>query len=275
MWLNVDLFQREGIALPSWDTTWQQFLDAAIRLTKRDAGGPAAQLGFGRPGVLYWLWSAGGDLYSQDGTRFLIDQPPALEALTWLQEAVHKHRVCPNPQEQADSTLSAFPSGRIGAVFGVRGSLGIFRTIESFTFDAAPIPKGPRGRVTQLAIGYTSIWMGSKVPDAAFSVLNFICSAEGQRLKISRGYAHPSRKSLVDQPWFRDFAAPRAASNRINTVFPDTLKRGEARTIAPHPNENDITRVFNANLAALWDNSKPPRAVAQAIIAEGAQYLVK
>ncbi|HET9451028.1 MAG TPA: sugar ABC transporter substrate-binding protein, partial [Aggregicoccus sp.] len=217
LWINTDAFQREGITPPSWDTTWQQFLDMALRLTRRDGGGSAQQLGFGRPGWLFWLWGAGGDLYTPDGTRFLIDQPASIEALTWLQDAVQKHRVCPNPQEQADTQLSDFRNGRIAMVFGARGNLGNFRAIESFGFDAAPIPRGPRGRFAQLGAGHTSIWSGSKSPDPAFTTLAFICSADGQRLKISRGYAHPSRKSLVDQDWFKEFKAPKSVSNKINT----------------------------------------------------------
>lgn len=275
LWINTDLFQREGLAHPSWDTTWAQFLDAALRLTKRDGGGAAQQLGFGRPGWLFWLWSAGGDLYSEDGTKFLIDQPASIEALTWLQEAAQKHRVTPNPQEQGDTSLSDFRNGRLAMAFGARGALGNYRAIDAFTFDAAPIPRGPRGRVAQLGVGHTSIWTGSKTPDAAFTVLNFLCSAEGQRLKISRGYAHPSRKSLVDQDWFKEFKAPRSASNRINTVWPETIRRGEARAVWPHPREADINRLANAQLGALWSGAKTPREIAQAIVSEGSQYLVK
>jgi ABC-type glycerol-3-phosphate transport system substrate-binding protein len=113
------------------------------------------------------------------------------------------------------------------------------------------------------------------VPDQAFSVLSFICSAEAQRLKISRGYAHPSRKSLVDQDWFKEYKAPRSVSNKINTVWPDTIKRGEARAATPHPREADIMRVATAQMAALWTGAKTPRDIAQAIVTEASQYLVK
>lgn len=266
--MNVDLFEREGVPLPAWDWTWDDLLRAAVRLTKRDASGQASQLGLGRPGWLYWIWSAGGDLYSGDGKRMLIAEPPALQALSWLQEAVHKHRVCPNPQEQGDPSISEFVNGRIAMVFGARGSLGSYRSIENFTFDAAPIPKGPKARVSQLGVGYTSIWSKSKAPDEAFTVLNFICSAEGQRLKISRGYAHPSRKSLTEQAWYRDYKAPRSRSNQINTVFPEMLKRGEARAATPHAREAEIFQIVNRHLGDLWSNARPPRDVAQAIVAE-------
>jgi multiple sugar transport system substrate-binding protein len=276
LWVNVEAFQREGLPAPSWDTTWQQFLDLALRLTKREsATGATQQLGFTRPGWLFWLWGAGGDLYSADGTRLLIDQPASLEAMAWLQDAVQKHRVSPNPQEQGDPQLSDFRNGRVAMAFGARGALGNYRAIETFSYDAAPIPKGPKGRFAQLGAGHTNMWSSTKVPDQAFSVLNFICSAEAQRLKISRGYAHPSRKSLVDQDWFKEYKAPKSASNKINTVWPDTLKRGEARAATPHPREADIMRVATAQMAALWTGAKTPRDIAQAIVTEASQYLVK
>ena len=145
LWINVDLWQREGMALPTWDTTWADFLRAATAVTKREPGLPAAQLGTGRPDWVSWLWSAGGDLYSADGTRMLIDQPPALEALAWLQDAVHRQRIAPDNAEVADPTLSQFENGKLGTAFGNRGGLGRYQTINGFTFDAAPSPAAPKG----------------------------------------------------------------------------------------------------------------------------------
>ena len=171
--------------------------------------------------------------------------------------------------------LSDFRNGRLAMAFGARGALGNYRAIESFSFDAAPIPRGPRGRFAQLGAGHTSIWTGSKAADPAFTALTFICSAEGQRLKISRGYAHPSRKSLVEQDWFKEFKAPKSVSNKINTVWPETLRRNEARAAAPHPRESDIMRVANAQIGSLWSGAKTPRDIAQSIVSEASQFLVK
>ena len=171
--------------------------------------------------------------------------------------------------------LSDFRNGRLAMAFGARGALGNYRAIESFSFDAAPIPRGPRGRFAQLGAGHTSIWTGSKSPDPAFTALTFLCSAEGQRLKISRGYAHPSRKSLVEQEWFKEFKAPKSVSNKINTVWPETLRRIEARAAAPHPRESDIMRVANAQIGNLWSGAKTPRDIAQAIVSEASPFLVR
>ncbi|HET7771659.1 MAG TPA: sugar ABC transporter substrate-binding protein [Chloroflexota bacterium] len=276
IWINLDLWQREGQPVPGWDTTWADYLRAATAITKRDAGGPALQLGTGRPDWLSWIWSNGGDLYTADGTKMLIDQPAAIEALTWLQEAVHRHRVAPTNQEQADMPLSAFENGRIGTVFGNRGGLGRYQSINGFTYDAAPLPKGPKGRLAQTAVGHTSIWSGSKSKDAAFATLVFMCSTEGQKILIGDGgTAHPSRRSSTEQSWFKDFKPPRAASTRVNTTFPETLIRKEARAITPHPREAEINQTIQRHLGDLWSNAKPPRDVAAAIMAETSAMMVK
>jgi multiple sugar transport system substrate-binding protein len=276
MWINVDLWQREGLTLPAWDTTWADFLRAATAMTKRDSGGPVMQLGTGRPDWLSWIWSAGGDLYTEDGTRMLIDQPAALEALAWLQDAVNKQRIAPNTQEQGDQSLTMFEGGRLGAAFGNRGGLGRYQNINGFTFDAAPLPKGPKGRLAQTAVGHTNIWSGSKAKDAAFTTLNFMCSTEAQQILIGQGgTAHPSRKSSTEQSWFKDFKPPRALSTRVNTVFPETLLRKEARAITPHPREAEINQAILNNLPALWSGAKPPRDVTAAIVAATSQLMVK
>jgi ABC-type glycerol-3-phosphate transport system substrate-binding protein len=121
----------------------------------------------------------------------------------------------------------------------------------------------------------TSIARMSKIPDQAFTVVNYICSAEGQYLKISRGYAHPSRKSLVDEAWYKDYKTERSFSNRINTIYPDTLKRGEGRAITPHPREADITSTISRNVQVLYNNEKTPIDAARAIVAETSSMMAQ
>ena len=78
----------------------------------------------------------------------VIDQPPAVEALTWMQEAVHRYGVAPYAAEQADAQLSAFQNGRIAMVFGVRGGLGTVPAASPAsptTRPPAPGPEGARG----------------------------------------------------------------------------------------------------------------------------------
>ena len=156
------------------------------------------------------------------------------------------------------------------------GGLGRYQNINGFTFDAAPLPRGPRGRVAQTAVGHTSIAATSKARDAAFAALVFMCSTEGQKILIGDGgTAHPSRRSSTEQGWFKDFKPARAASTRVNTVFPETLIRKEARAITPHPREAEINQALQRNLGDLWSGAKPAREVAAAILAETSTLMVR
>ena len=61
----------------------------------------------------------------------------------------------------------------------------------------------------------------------------------------------------------------------MNTVFPETLTRKEARALTPHPREAEINQAVLRNLSALWSNAKPPREVAAAILAETSSLMVR
>ena len=269
MWYNVDLFDEAGLDYPDWDWTWDTWTDAAKALTKKE-GDITVQHGLGRPDWRVHVWSNGGNVLSEDGTKCLLDSPEAIEALTWMQDIVVKHEASPGPEALAELNVGdRFQTGRLGAYYCVRGCLGGLRTIEDFQFDAAPMLTNNEGkRITYLAIGWTSIWEGSEHPDEAYQLAAWICSPEGQRLRISRGYAHPSRKSLVEQEWYREYECPKCNSHGVNTVFPDMLARQECRGWPAHPKDAEIIQVINTQLDHLWDNSKSPEQVGQDMTSE-------
>jgi len=268
-WYNVDMFEAEGLELPDWDTTWSEMLASAQEMTKVE-NGLTTSYGFGRPAWRIWVWSNGGLEMSEDGSKCTLDEPEAIEAMQWIQDSIVEHGVCPGPEALAEiSQGERFQTGKLGGFTGARGGLGGLRGIEDFRFDAAPMPKSDKGiRMTQLLIGWTSIWKGSKEYDAAYKLAAFICSQEGQRLRISRGYAHPSRKSLVEEEWYKTYQCPKCNSFGVNSVFPEMLLRGEARALPAHKDRAQIDQVINTELDYLWDGSRPAEQVCQNIATE-------
>ena len=106
------------------------------------------------------------------------------------------------------------------------------------------------------------------MPDEAYKLAAWICSPEGQRLRIGRGYAHPSRKSLVGQDWYKNYECDRCNSHAVNNVFPEMLLNGEGRAWPAHPNEAEIVQAINTALDALWDGSKNAEQMATDLTAE-------
>ncbi len=268
MWYNVDLFKKYGVGLPTWSWTWDDLLTAARTLTQ-SANGRYIQFGLGRPDWLSWVWSNGGEVLDPTGTTCLLNRPSAVAALQWIQDRALKDHVIPSPGDlQTVNASQLFMTGRLATSFGVRGDLGTYKSIQNSHFDAAPLPKSPHTgkRVASLGIGYTSLWTGSKHPEQAFTLAAWIASPTGEKLRISTGFAYPSRKSLVDQDWLARYRAPMAASYAINTVFTEELKHGEARAWTPTAKDQQILIAINSELSYLWDGSKSAKEMADVIV---------
>lgn len=269
IWYNADLYDAAGLEYPSWDTDWDDMSAAAQALTRQD-GSITTHYGIGHPNWLGTIWSNGGEILSEDGTQCLMDSDESIAALDWMQSLVVQDQTAPGPEALSElGMMDRFTSGSLGSFWCVRGCLGRLRSIEDFQFDAAPLPLSPGGqRMTRLLIGWTSIWSGSQVPDEAYLLAAWICSPEGQRLRISRGYAHPSRKSLVEQDWYKSYECERCNSHAVNNVFPEMLLRGEGRAWPAHPNESEVVQAINTALDALWDGSKSAEQMATDVTAE-------
>ena len=226
MWVNVDLFQREGLSLPTWDWTWADLLKAAQALTKRDAGGPSTQLGLGRPGWDFWIGAPAAISGPRHGWRMVIDQPPAVEALTWMQEAVHRYGVAPNAARAGRRPALGVPER--ADRHGLRRARRARHVPQRHRLHLrrGPLPRGPKGRVGRLGLGMTSISKACRSPTRPSPCSTSSAARRGSTSRSPAAFAHPSRKSLVEQAWYKGFKTERSYSDRINTVFPDTLKRG-------------------------------------------------
>ncbi len=263
IWYNVDMFDAAGQDYPNWDWTWDTLTEVAQTLTQKD-GDITVQNGVGQPFWLETIWSNGGEILNEDGTKCLLDQPEAVEALTWMQDLTLKYQVTPSPEALAELAQNdRFSTGKLGMFYAVRGALGGLRSIEDFHFDAAPMVMSNKGtRVTRLLIGWTSIWSGSQHPDEAYKLTAFVASPEGQKLRISNGFAHPSRKSLVEQDWYKNYLCDMCNSTDVDNVFPEMLLRGEARAWPAYPKEAEILQTINTELDHLWDGSKTAEQMA-------------
>src|SRR6266545_984934 len=118
---NRRLLDAAGLKAPAVGWSWDDFLTTARALTRPGAGSSSAQWGttlepladFYYP----WLWGNGGEDIERTAEKSLIDQPAAREALQWLADLRHKHRVAPPPGE-VPGGLAAFTAGRVGMWFG-------------------------------------------------------------------------------------------------------------------------------------------------------------
>jgi sn-glycerol 3-phosphate transport system substrate-binding protein len=149
LYYSVDAFKDAGLDPDKPPVTWQDWLDDARKLTKRD-GSTTSRWGLMIPGTydyLGWITSGlamsnGGQFYNPDyGGEVYYTQPSTIGAVRFLDEMVHKARVMPEGVTDANAVTTAFFQGRTGMMVLSTGSLSFVRDNMKTPYRTAFIPR--------------------------------------------------------------------------------------------------------------------------------------
>lgn len=227
MYYNKSLFDAAGVAYPNADWTWDDFVAAARALTvDNDGDGVTDQFGVAiDPSLIRlapFIWQNGGELVddSANPTRLTIDSPKAQEAFQWFVDLQVKEQVAPDAAaEAAREGESRFLDGTVGMYFNSRRSTPTMRTIESFDWDVAPLPRGAQPAGVLHVDGYC-LAEQSKNKEAAWKFIEYANSPRGQEIIARTGRTVPSLRAVAESPAFLDPEAKPASSQVWLDVVP-------------------------------------------------------
>ena len=199
---NKDLMDEAGLDYPTADWTWDDFLMAADKLTKRDDSGKASQWGYrvAQNYIQHWVWQNGGEWMDKDamGTKILIDQPKAMEALRFNWDILFTHKYSPSAQEaEGVGTWDFFQTGKLGLHEAHSWQVTDFILRNNFQYDYALLPQKEKRVGHIFADGY-GIYVGTKYKAESLKLLRFITSPEAEtEMCTSVLGLQPSRKSVA------------------------------------------------------------------------------
>ena len=100
---NKSLLEREGLPLPKFDWTWEEFLKWSLAIKKVDENGVVQRYAFW-PLDDYEIWRfwapAGGTIFNETMTACTIDSPAIHEATKFYYDLMFVHKVIPTPLEK-------------------------------------------------------------------------------------------------------------------------------------------------------------------------------
>ncbi|HEX6026541.1 MAG TPA: sugar ABC transporter substrate-binding protein [Solirubrobacter sp.] len=232
VYYNVDAFKEAGIEPPGDSWTYEEFTDAAEKLT-----------GDGRHGVGFdpntirsapWVWGAGGELVDDETnpTRFLFDSPEGRRGLEHM-IALQRNGWAPNADEvDAKGNDERFLEGSVAMFLSSRRDVPLLRTITDFEWDVAPFPTDVEPASVLHSDGFC-IAKGDNA-DAAWQWVEYALSPKGQEVLAQSGRSVPSLKSVAESPVFLEADEPPASSK----VFVDALSQMHQLPVTP--NWNDV-----------------------------------
>lgn len=189
---NKDLFDQAGIEYPTNEWTWADIAAAgtAIRALGDDI------YGFYRPITFNEFFKAaaqnGGSLLSADGTKFTIDTPENVNALTGMLDLVNGINIQPT-QEQLGGMgdWDLFESGRLGMIATGIWCFGTFTDACDFNWDIS-IEPGNTQKATHFFSNAYAVGANSAHPQEALLLAQFLAgSKEATTLRVGASWELP------------------------------------------------------------------------------------
>lgn len=199
LYYRVDWFKEAGLNPPQ---TLDEFLIAARKLTRAPD-----RYGFGlrgsRGGHDAWAmltWPNGLRFADQSG-KIILDNDDAVQANQWYLDLYLKEKVAPPsaPADGFNEIVAAFQAGKTAmTVHHVGSSAGLQRVLGD-KFAATPMPGGPKGRFSTVAVDYNAITKMSKQKDATFTFISWLAEKEQNDFYATAGSVLPVLDSLKDK----------------------------------------------------------------------------
>jgi multiple sugar transport system substrate-binding protein len=216
MYYNKTAFENVGIAPPTEDWTWDDYIDAGKALTeeKDEMGNPKVWIGDNGYNWWAWVWpwlvGYGGDVMNPEGTQSTWSTPEGLEAMAKYTSLWTEHEV--RQPLGVDVGGDAFTLGRAATFAHIAGLRKHFQeTIQDkFEWDVQLVPMTPDGkhRTGMGAYGF-GIFSGSDQKDLAWDFVKYLNMPTMQLIMAKQMLGMPLLKSLAGDPrWLDALSAP-------------------------------------------------------------------
>lgn len=203
LWYNKTMFDEAGVEYPNEDWTWEDFYEAAKKLTKDDGSqwGYAINTGNNQDSYYNMIYDYGGYIINDDKTKSGYDDPKTIEAMQ-LVEKMLKEGLCPELEVISENGADVlFQSGKVAMI--TQGSWMVAGFIDNeytnANCDVAVLPKGPDGKRVSIynGLGWAASANGVNT-DAAWSLMEYLGTQEAQLKQAELGVTMSAYKGTSD-----------------------------------------------------------------------------
>lgn len=186
MYCNTEVFAKAGVALPTGDWTWDEFM-AAGKTIKAKTGAFLLPVGYGFPfvDIMPWLLTNGASTFNADWDQPTYSSPAAVEAATYVKSLLDAG-LSPKPGGTFDAAVQ-FSRGKVATLGGGRWPTLDMRRLKAV--GKVQIVNWPTKTGQGSPIGWDGwpITKASKNKDQAWTFLKWIMSKEASEFYATIG----------------------------------------------------------------------------------------
>jgi len=220
--INRGTLEREGLPMPKFDWTWDEFVEWALAVRKVDDSGRVTRFAVWPFGPERLWPTNGASIFNETMTRCTLDSGRAMEATQFYYDLMFKHKVMPTPTDRASVASREGYGGPMLQWLGTDLVLGVaigrygliqLRRFPDFAPDVALFPHKvmPMQMVGARSAGINA---GTKNLDYAARFLQFLASPTYNGIVIEGADALPPDPAMAEleefirpAKWPREHAA--------------------------------------------------------------------
>ena len=257
MYYNQDMFDAAGIAYPTNDWSYEDYMDAAAALTQYKEDGTTAVYGCTLPNRQTWwagVGGAGDQIYDPATGQFVIGDG----AVSFVQDCANMVSAGVMPEPSSD-TADLFSSGMAAMSWQGSWMIGVYGGDLAFNWDIATIPTNEI-KYNTLHTGFYTISSTCENPDAAWEVIEWLMGEKGQAINsLSSGNPSALKTIAAKEEWKVESAT---TIDNWDAML-DSLSAGVfGYTCLPYGVTENAANLFES---ALLGQSTPEDAVQQAM----------
>jgi len=186
LFYRKDLAAAAGVEAP---TTWADIPAFAQGLKAAGAADglltPTGETGFTHQVLLPYVFQAGGEILSEDGTEFTLDTPEVVAGLAQYQSLFTSGASSnTGTYEPWGSVEERLFSGEVGSVVNGPWLIGSLKELFGDEYDAkigaVTLPTGPSTGESWLDAGQMSVFRDAANPEGAWKFIKFLSQADSQ-----------------------------------------------------------------------------------------------
>jgi len=252
MFYNKQMFAENGVRELTADSTWNDWLDAARRLTKEGPNGKVhgTFASGGNFNLFQMVWQNGGEIMNEKRTVSLLDRPAALEAAQFVVDMRLKHEVSPRPSEFGQLSQAQFMiAGRMATNTTNQSFALDLQKANAFQWNAVAPPKNKVKAYAQASSGH-SIVRGTKHQAAGWELVKWLGGEEASKFYAAKGIVIPAYIKVTESDIFSGAGMPA----NYGKTWRDVLR--QARSFGVTRRWNQVRTTFDREFAPALEGQK-------------------
>lgn len=200
---NKDYFDAHGVAYPTGDWTWDEFVDTCAKLTTGSGDAKEYAMSYHWATTSLAHFAAGGQLFdlAADPAVMTADDPKTIEGIEMYADLIKNGYCTDTTASQNMPSEQRFFGGKCGMIFFFPWDIANFNESigSNFAWDIVTLPKNAEGDPVTLlwGTGY-AMNSASKNKDAAWEFIKYACLSEDSA-KVLSANGMPVVKTVADE----------------------------------------------------------------------------